>query len=787
MSMSYELIITEKPSAAQKIAQALADSKPKKYSVEGVPYYELQHKGKEVVVTCAVGHLYTLEQKNKKKGWTYPVYDIEWIPSYEKKGSEYTKKYLNQIKKLAKGASSFTVATDYDIEGEVIGLNVVKYACKQKDAKRMKYSTLTKDELIESFDKASKHLDWGQAHAGETRHFLDWIYGINLSRALTLSIKNSTGRYKTLSAGRVQGPALKIIVDKEKEIGKFIPKPYWEVSMKYQKGRKKLEAQHQTDKFWDKKDADKVMKTTKGHPAKVDDISTTEKKVPPPYPFDLTTLQTEAYRCFGYPPKRTLELAQELYIAGYMSYPRTSSQKLPPSIGYKKILSALAKQPTYSPLVGLLTNKSSLNPNEGKASDPAHPAIYPTGIAPKNLGSQQTKVYDLVVKRFLATFGEWAKRQTMTILLGVNSEPFVTKGSKTTYQGWYEFYAPYVKLDEVELPEFKVGEECKVLDIIQDEKETQPPKRYTEASIVKELEKRGLGTKATRAAIVDALFQRKYITPKPVTATDLGIRTANVLHKYCPQILEEELTRDIEEDMEEIRNKDTSGEKVLQKAEKILNGVLNTIKEKEKQVGKELAEATSEMEKKMNTIGKCPKCKEGNLVIKRGKFGRFIACDQYPDCTTTFKIPQTGTVAPTEKVCEKCGHPIIKVGKQGKRQRELCINPNCATKQIEDKEIRHEAKELMNGDVEKECPKCKDGRLVLRQSVYGKFLGCSNFPKCRYMEQIKDGPLKEDFPKKNAADPDAKNEPPMSSKAAIKKATSKAASASSSKTSKSKK
>jgi DNA topoisomerase-1 len=279
--MSYELIITEKPSAAKKIADALADSKATKRSVDGVAYYELTHKGKPVTITCAVGHLYTVEQKDDKKGWTYPVFDVHWIPSYEKKGSEFTKKYLNQIKRLAKDAKSFTVATDYDIEGEVIGLNVVRYACKQKDAKRMKYSTLTKDELIESFEKASKHLDWGQAHAGETRHFLDWLYGINLSRALTLSIKNSTGRYKTMSAGRVQGPALKIIVDKEKEIAKFISKPYWEIEMLYMKGKKKLSAAHKKDKFWDKKEADAVIKATKGHHAKVVDISTTEKTVPP--------------------------------------------------------------------------------------------------------------------------------------------------------------------------------------------------------------------------------------------------------------------------------------------------------------------------------------------------------------------------------------------------------------------------------------------------------------------------------------------------------------------------
>ncbi|MFP4190090.1 MAG: DNA topoisomerase I [Candidatus Woesearchaeota archaeon] len=744
--MAYELIITEKPSAAKKIADALADTKVDKKAKDGVPYYSLKRKGKDIVVACAVGHLYNLEQE-KKNGWTYPVFNIRWAPSYEKKGSEYTRKYLNMIKKLSKDAGSLVVATDYDIEGEVIGLNIIRFTCGAKDAKRMKYSTLTKDELIDSYEKASKTLDWGQANAGETRHKLDWIYGINLSRALTLSIKNSTGRYKIMSAGRVQGPALKIVVDKEKEIQKFKPRPFWEIELHYRKNRKKLSAMHKKDKFWDEKEADDAIKNAKGHEAAVSKVSTQEKKQPPPTPFDLTTLQTEAYRCFSMPPKRTLEIAQELYTGGYLSYPRTSSQKLPPSIGYKKIMSALSKSKEYSSLVETLLSKGKLKPNEGKASDPAHPAIFPTGILPNGLGGQQSKVYDLAVKRFLATFGDWARRETLSVEIGINTELFITKGSKTKVKGWHTLYEPYVKLEETEMPEFKEAEMLTVIDIAKHSKETQPPKRYTEASIIKELEKRGLGTKATRAAIVDSLVQRKYITEKPVGATELGIKTCDVLHKYSPEILEESMTREFEEEMEKIRNKKITGDKVLKKAENVLVEVLDHVKEKEKAIGKELKSANEEMERKQNTLGKCPVCGEGELVIKRGKYGRFVACNRYPDCKATLKIPQTGVVSPTEKTCEHCGYPIIRIGKAGKRQRELCINPQCPSKRIEDKEVRHEGAEINSGQVEKECPKCGE-KLVMRSSVYGKFLGCSAFPKCKHMEPLKDGPLREDFPKR---------------------------------------
>src|SRR3989344_4839119 len=224
----YELIITEKPQAAKKIAEALADGKPLKDSEGGVPFYKVTHNNTDIVVGCAVGHLFTIAEEKKGK-WTYPIFAVDWKPTSEvRKDAKFSAKYLNTLKKLAKEAKVFTVATDYDIEGEVIGWNVVRYVCKQKDARRMKFSTLTKDEIVRAYAQASKTLDWGQAYAGETRHFLDYYYGINLSRALSLAVK-AAGTFKILSAGRVQGPALKIIVDKEKEIQAFQSEPYWQI------------------------------------------------------------------------------------------------------------------------------------------------------------------------------------------------------------------------------------------------------------------------------------------------------------------------------------------------------------------------------------------------------------------------------------------------------------------------------------------------------------------------------------------------------------------------------
>ena len=218
------LIITEKPQAAQKIAQALGT--PIKRLENGVPYYELTRNGKIITVASAVGHLFNLTYSAGQKGW--PIFNLEWQPSYSRKTAAFTKKYYEVLKRLVRSAETFIVATDFDVEGEVIGWNVVRFIGKRTNALRMKFSTLTNDELENSYENPMSELNWGNAYAGETRHFLDWLYGINLSRALMSAIKQ-TGSFKVLSIGRVQGPALKIIADREKEISAFKPEPYWQI------------------------------------------------------------------------------------------------------------------------------------------------------------------------------------------------------------------------------------------------------------------------------------------------------------------------------------------------------------------------------------------------------------------------------------------------------------------------------------------------------------------------------------------------------------------------------
>ncbi len=737
--MAYELIIAEKPSAAKKIAEALADGKPVQKKQGQVSWWLLSHNKQDIVVAAAAGHLYGVGEKREdgKRTYTYPVYEIEWKPNAEiDKNAAYAQKYITVLKKLAKKADSITIATDYDIEGETIGLNIVRFICGREDANRMKFSTLTKDELREAYRNKQPHLDWGQANAGETRHFLDWLYGINLSRALMASIK-AAGSFKVLSIGRVQGPALKMVVDREREIMAFKPEPYWQLELEATKGKESVTAWHERDKFWKEAEAQQALTATQGaKDARVEKVEAKRFKQQPPTPFDLGSLQAEAYRCFKIKPKETLEHAQALYTDGALSYPRTSSQKLPAKLGFKKILTALAKRQEYAKSAEQLLKQRTLKPHEGKKSDPAHPAIHPTGNKPGVTNERALKIYDLVVKRFLATFGEPATRETVTAKLDANGEGFVAKGTRTVEKGWHELYAPYVNLKEEELPKLTEGEALPIERVELHAKETQPPKRYTQSSIIGELEKRGLGTKATRADVVEALFKRNYVKgDSNIEATELGMRTIETLEKHSPMIIDQELTSRFEEELEEIREEKKKGSEVLDEAKEKLDTILNDFRKQEKAVGEELLAAHREEQDAQATLFQCPVCKKGTLKVKfspKNK-SRFIGCDAYPDCDFTAPLPKSGLPKASGKHCESCGAEMLMIVRKGRPPLVECINPKCPARKERDAAQEAFAKEAGEGQP---CPNCKKGTLVLKNGRYGKFLGCDQYPKCKTIINI---------------------------------------------------
>jgi len=663
----YELIITEKPQAAAKISKALGKVVQKNNGK--ILYYEVDRNGKKIVVACAVGHLFTLKQK--KPSQKIPIFDIEWIPNYIARKKDFTKKYYDTILKLAKSAGSLTVATDYDIEGEVIGLNVVKFICGQKNANRMKFSTLTEKELNNAYENKSENIDWGQAIAGETRHYLDWFYGINLSRALMNSIR-TTGKFRIMSIGRVQGPALNLIVKKEKEIQAFKPEPYFQIFITIDDKKNKLKLKHNKDIF-DKKE----LKNFEGLKGKFVQAETkkTQQSLPPNPPFNLTNLQTEAYKFYGITPSKTLQIAQSLYLAGLISYPRTSSQQLPDSIDYKTILKKVASKFK----VGKLIVRSK--PIQGKKTDPAHPSIYPTGNF-QILSGQDEKIYNLIAKRFLSLFCGNAEIENKKINAKADGFLFNAKGFEIKKKSWMEIYPS--KLKENFVPDF--AGEVEIVDSKVEEKETQPPKRYSPASIISQLEKKNLGTKATRSSILETLYDRGYVKDMSIKATPLGISLIETLEKYSGIIIDEKLTKNFETQMNSIQTakKDfvEKEEKIIEKAKKTITQISKQFEKNEIEIGKELLQANlklREEQRQENKLNVCPVCKKGNLGVTYSKKTRrsFVACDAYPDCKTTFSLPPNGLIKKTEKVCEKCGFPILIRLAKAKRPWEFCFNPEC--------------------------------------------------------------------------------------------------------------
>ncbi len=671
--MSYTLIITEKPTAAKRIAHALAESGVQRLSRHGASYYKIRRGGKEIVVVSAVGHLFVLDEINKGLKWRYPVFSVDWKPTYTERGNEWTKKYFENIAALAKNAGKYISACDYDVEGSVIAFNVLRFICKVKDGKRMKFSTLTTPDLVNAYESTSPHLDFPQIQAGLTRHHMDWYFGVNLSRALTLSLEH-VGGYWVLSTGRVQGPTLEILVRREEEILKFKPVPFWEIDLHGHVDGKDITASHVHGKFWKLEQAKTVLDRCKGKDGAVAAVDKSQQKHIPPVPFDLTTLQRESYAMFGYSPKTTLDIAQSLYEYALISYPRTSSQKLPPAIGYKKIIKHLSGQPWYAELCGKLLARKALRPRQGKKTDPAHPAIYPTGGKPKRLNSYQKKVYDLIVHRFLSTFADPAIRELLRILIKVDGEDFAAHGVKTLVPGWMEFYKPFLKMKDVILPEIKAGDLVHVKKAELLEKETQSPNRFTQASILKEMEEKSLGTKATRAHILYTLYERGYIKERSIVVTELGKAVTKALEKYCPEIVSVELTKRFEMDMEEIEKGEKTGERIIKDAEKELMRILSKFKEHEHHIGSEIKVAVQEHEHEQHDVGKCPKCGKGDLMIihshRTGK--RFVGCSHYPNCSNSFPLPQHGYLTVLSKKC-RCGLYLILVKSKGRRPWKFCV------------------------------------------------------------------------------------------------------------------
>ena len=654
MKKEKVLVIAEKPQAAMKIAYALAEIAPIKKKIKGITYWEAHTEKKVLLVASAVGHLFGLVEKSNN---AFPVFDLKW------EANKNAFHYIKALKELVKDVDDVIIATDYDIEGELIGFNILRFICKRNDAKRMKFSTLTKQELIQAYKNVREHIDFGQAYAGETRHYLDWLYGINISRALMQALRRF-GKRKVLSIGRVQGPSLALLVKKEKEIKDFKPETYWQayilvdgVELKYDKNIKEKNKLNEFKKLEGKECNVKTKEE--------------RKEISPLPPFDLTTLQVEAFKFFGLSPAETLAIAQKLYLNGLISYPRTSSQKLPFTIGYKRILEKLAKS------FRLTSYVKRKRPVEGKKTDPAHPAIFPTGEKAGKLNQAEKQVYELIVRRFIACFCENAVIEEKKVTAEVEGKRFKAKAVEIINKGWLNVYP--LKIEQKRVPDIEGKRKIEKVRI--EEKKTKAPRRYTSASLVSELAKRNLGTKGTRAMIVETLYKRGYVKEREMKVTPLGFCVASALQENCPLILDEKLTRKFEKELDSIQEEKVKEkmlerkEEIINEAKKIIGKIIEQFKKNEEKIGKALLSASTENEE---ILCPCPNCKEGKLTIVKSKRNkRYALCKK---CKASFPLPRYGLLKFENKKCKNCSFPMITLIRKGKKPWQFCLNPECKGK-----------------------------------------------------------------------------------------------------------
>lgn len=602
------LVIAEKPKAARKIAEALSD-KLITHKYKEIPYFEIKRGDLTIFVASATGHLYELHTETTE----YPVFEYKWVPAYfvnqEKK---YTRNYLELLGMLFKNCGFYVNACDYDIEGSVIGYMLIKFHGNEKRAYRAKFSSLTAPEIKTSFTKLFS-LDYNMIEAGLCRHELDWIWGINISRALMKAIFTTAGKRVILSAGRVQTPTLKYIVEKDLERKLFIPLPQYTITAIIKKDSLNIKVDYSENPVI----SEALAKSVKDNVEKsgyliVRSYNITRLKYNPPPPFNLSDLQEEAARIYGLSPMKTQEIAEQLYLDALISYPRTNSQKLPPTLNFREILSKLAKMGKYNELVTKLIAETHgvLKPVEGEKEDPAHPAIYPTGVLPQKLAREQAAIYDLIVRRFLAVFAPPATLLQVKLALSTpsNGHRFETSGLSIEYPGWMTYY-PFFTPSSKFIPVLKQGEKLQVVKVIIRETYTKPSPKLKKIDILRWMEKKGIGTESTRAIIIEKLFDRNYLinTKTGVEVSELGRGVVEVIEDYFPDLISVDLTRKFEVLMDDIMKGKRRKENVIQEARLIISDLLTKFNYRINDVGLLLAKRLS----LINNYDKCsiPGCR----------------------------------------------------------------------------------------------------------------------------------------------------------------------------------
>ncbi|MDI6717685.1 MAG: type I DNA topoisomerase [Patescibacteria group bacterium] len=669
---------------------------------------------KEYVVRASIGHIRDLPKSNAK------AIDIEagFVPHYEIiKGKE---KLLNEIKNESKKAGEIILATDPDREGEAIawhliqalGLNKIKTA-------RIAFNEITESAVNEAI-KHPRDIDMDLVKAQEARRVLDRLVGYDLSGLIWKKVRYG------LSAGRVQSPALRIIMEREREIRAFAPENYWVITAEFktESGDKIILICDEQPK--NEAEINRIIEIARQHSWKITDIIQTEVKRSARPPFITATLQQAASSRLGFAPSRTMSIAQKLYEQGFITYMRTDSVNLS-----KEILPQIYKE------IEKNFGKEYLSPktysSKSKNAQEAHEAIRPTNISKKSIGTveEQNRLYKLIWERTVASQMADAKILRTKISANIitnnsitNNENripnFSANGSVMLFSGWLVVDTAS-RGEDVELPEVAKNDPLKLLDISEEKKQTEPPARYTEAGLIKELEKREIGRPSTYAAIVKIIQDRGYVVKKGKTLnpTDTGEVVSDFLEKNFAGYISDSFTAEMENELDEIADGKRKYEKMLSDFYRLFS---KAIKDKEKSVEKitNLGEADKEF--------KCPVC-DGPMIVKLARNGKFLSCKKFPDCQGARRIDGSVMEAAktTGETCPKCeiGKLMEREGKFGKFI--ACSNyPKC-------KFIKTSPEEEAKKKTGVACPSCKKGEIIERRGKFGLFYSCSNYPDCKFI------------------------------------------------------
>jgi DNA topoisomerase-1 len=665
-----QLVICEKNIAARRIAYILSGGQVKSTHLGKIPVYSFTKNNEPWNVIGLKGHIINLDYPSGFNQWTkippHELIEVEPCKNVSEMG------IASALKTLVKDTPSLIVATDFDREGELIGVEVVNllrsYNPALNQIKRARYSAITPFEINTAFDNLTE-VDYNLSYAGEARQVIDLVWGAVLTRFISLTSRR-LGR-DFLSIGRVQSPTLALLVEREKEIKMFIPKPYWTLLAQLKKD-KPIDTTHEHGVFREEQPAQELYHKIKdSKEALVKEVKKIIANELPPAPFNTTTfIQAASY--LGFSAAKAMSIAEELYMMGLTSYPRTDNTVYPPSLNINSILQKLSEAHFSKEVKEIQTNGRNY-PTRGKQQTTDHPPIHPVDAPSKKLAADQAEIYELICRRFFATLAKDAISETTDVWFDISGEKFITSGYRLVEANWRHLY-PYFKEKRKQLPELFEGEKLEIVKIVIKKDFTKPPQRYTQGALIAKMEQLSLGTKSTRHEIISKLYGRRYVTGNTPVPTSTAIAVVNALVN-C-DVVKPKMTAVLESDMNEIAEGKKTLEATVKESREMLTKVMAELEPEKENIKNNITNAVKEQ----NTIGPCPKCGKSLMVRISKKGKRFVGCTGYPDCTNTYSLPQQGGLTMTTKLCDACNTPIVQVKMKGRGAWALCLNPDCPKK-----------------------------------------------------------------------------------------------------------